>query len=74
MAVAGVPPRIMGIGLALATRKVLELIGLSLGQLDVIELNEAFAAQGIAVLRDLGLAANDPRVNPTVVPSHWGIR
>jgi acetyl-CoA C-acetyltransferase len=64
MATAGVAPRIMGMGPAPATRKVLELTGLSLGQMDVIELNEAFAAQGIAVLRDLGLADDDPRVNP----------
>jgi acetyl-CoA C-acetyltransferase len=64
MATAGVPPRIMGIGPAPATRKVLELTGLSLQQMDVIELNEAFAAQGLAVLRDLGVADDDPRVNP----------
>ncbi len=64
MATAGVPPRIMGIGPAPATRKVLELTGLSLAQIDVIELNEAFAAQGLAVLRDLGIADDDPRVNP----------
>ena len=64
MATAGVPPRIMGIGPAPATRKVLALTGLSLDQMDVIELNEAFAAQGLAVLRDLGLADDDPRVNP----------
>jgi acetyl-CoA C-acetyltransferase len=64
MATAGVPPRIMGIGPAPATRKVLELTGLSLAQMDVIELNEAFAAQGLAVLRDLGLQDDDPRVNP----------
>jgi 3-oxoadipyl-CoA thiolase len=64
MATAGVPPRIMGIGPAPATRRVLELTGLSLAQMDVIELNEAFAAQGLAVLRDLGLADDDPRVNP----------
>jgi len=64
MATAGVPPRIMGIGPAPATRKVLELTGLSLAQIDVIELNEAFAAQGLAVLRDLGVADDDPRVNP----------
>jgi 3-oxoadipyl-CoA thiolase len=64
MATAGLAPRIMGMGPAPATRKVLELTGLSLGQMDVIELNEAFAAQGIAVLRDLGLADDDPRVNP----------
>lgn len=64
MAATGVLPRIMGIGPAPATSKVRELTGLSLGQLDVIELNEAFAAQGLAVLRDLGLADDDPRVNP----------
>jgi acetyl-CoA acyltransferase len=54
----------MGIGPAPATRKLLALSGLSLAQFDVIELNEAFAAQGLAVLRDLGLADDDPRVNP----------
>ena len=64
MATAGVAPRIMGFGPAPATRKVLELTGISLAQLDVIELNEAFAAQGLAVLRDLGLADDDARVNP----------
>ena len=64
MATAGVAPRIMGIGPAPATRKVLELTGLSLAQMDVIELNEAFAAQGLAVLRELGLQDDDPRVNP----------
>jgi len=64
MATAGVAPRIMGIGPAPATRKVLELTGLTLAQIDVIELNEAFAAQGLAVLRELGLADDDPRVNP----------
>jgi 3-oxoadipyl-CoA thiolase len=64
MATAGVPPRIMGIGPAPATRKVLELTGLKLEQMDVIELNEAFAAQGLAVLRDLGLKDDDVRVNP----------
>ena len=64
MATAGVPPRIMGMGPAPATRRVLALTGLSLAQMDVIELNEAFAAQGLAVLRDLGLADDDPRVNP----------
>ena len=66
MAVAGVAPRIMGIGPAPATRKVLELTGLTLAQMDIIELNEAFAAQGLAVLRDLGLKDDDPRVN------QWG--
>jgi acetyl-CoA C-acetyltransferase len=64
MATAGLAPRIMGMGPAPATRKVLALTGLSLARLDVIELNEAFAAQGLAVLRDLGLADDDPRVNP----------
>jgi len=64
MATAGVPPRVMGIGPAPATRKVLELTGLTLAQIDVIELNEAFAAQGLAVLRELGLADDDARVNP----------
>ncbi len=64
MATAGVAPRIMGIGPAPATRKVLKLTGLSLAQMDVIELNEAFAAQGLAVLRDLGLPDDDARVNP----------
>jgi len=64
MATAGVPPRLMGMGQAPATRKVLELAGLTLADLDVIELNEAFAAQGLAVLRDLGLDDADPRVNP----------
>ena len=64
MATADVAPRIMGFGPAPATRKVLELTGLSLRQMDVIELNEAFAAQGLAVLRNLGLADDDVRVNP----------
>jgi 3-oxoadipyl-CoA thiolase len=63
MATVGVPPRIMGIGPAPATQKVLALTGLTLEQLDVIELNEAFAAQGLAVLRELGLADDDARVN-----------
>ena len=64
MATVGVAPRIMGIGPAPATQKVLALTGLSLAQMDVIELNEAFAAQGLAVLRLLGLQDDDPRVNP----------
>jgi len=64
MATAGVAPRIMGMGPAPATRKVLALTGLTLDQMDVIELNEAFASQGLAVLRDLGLADDDARVNP----------
>ena len=64
MATAGVAPRIMGFGPSPATRKVLALTGLALAQMEVIELNEAFAAQGLAVLRDLGLADDDARVNP----------
>jgi acetyl-CoA C-acetyltransferase len=64
MATAGLAPRIMGFGPAPATRKVLALAGLRLDQMDVIELNEAFAAQGLAVTRDLGLSDDDPRVNP----------
>ncbi len=63
MACAGVAPRIMGIGPAPATQRVLALTGLSLKQIDVIELNEAFAAQGLAVLRMLGLMDDDERVN-----------
>jgi acetyl-CoA acyltransferase len=64
MATAGVLPRIMGFGPAPAVRKVLAKAGLTLDQMDVIELNEAFAAQGLAVLRDLGLADDEERVNP----------
>jgi len=64
MATAGVPPRIMGMGPAPATRKVLEKAGLNLGDIDVIELNEAFAAQGLAVMRDLGLPDDAAHVNP----------
>lgn len=64
MATAGVPPRVMGIGPAPATQKLLARTGVSIAQLDVIELNEAFAAQGLAVLRMLGIADDDPRVNP----------
>jgi acetyl-CoA acetyltransferase len=64
MAVAGVAPRIMGIGPAPASRKLLDRLGLTIAQMDVIELNEAFAAQGLAVLRQLGIADDDPRVNP----------
>ena len=63
MAVAGVAPRLMGIGPVPATQKVLAQTGLALAQLDVIELNEAFAAQGLAVLRQLGLPDDDERVN-----------
>ena len=64
MATAGVAPRIMGMGPAPATQKVLAQTGLTLKQMDVIELNEAFASQGLAVLRQLGLADDDARVNP----------
>ena len=64
MATAGVLPRIMGFGPAPAVRKVLAKTGLTLAQMDVIELNEAFAAQGLAVLRDLGLADDAAHVNP----------
>ncbi len=64
MAVAGVEPRIMGIGPAPAVKKVLAQVGLSIDQIDVIELNEAFAAQGLAVLREIGVADDDSRVNP----------
>ncbi len=64
MATAGVAPRIMGMGPAPASQKVLALTGLTIAQMDVIELNEAFAAQGLAVLRALGVPDTDPRVNP----------
>jgi len=64
MATAGVAPRIMGFGPAPAVKKLLAQTGLRLDQMDVIELNEAFAAQGLAVTRDLGLADDDSRVNP----------
>jgi len=64
MAVAGVAPRVMGIGPAPASKKLLARLGLTIAQMDVIELNEAFAAQGLAVLRQLGLGDDDPRVNP----------
>ena len=64
MAVAGVAPRIMGIGPAPASKKLLARLGLTIAQMDVIELNEAFAAQGLAVLRQLGVADDDARVNP----------
>ncbi|PIG00518.1 3-oxoadipyl-CoA thiolase [Comamonas sp. 26] len=66
MAASGIAPRIMGMGPAPATRKVLEMTGLTLEQMDIIELNEAFAAQGLAVLRDLGLKDDDCRIN------QWG--
>jgi 3-oxoadipyl-CoA thiolase len=64
MATAGVPPRVMGIGPVPAVRKVLATAGLTLDQMDVIELNEAFAAQALAVLRELGLRDDEARVNP----------
>ena len=64
MATAGVAPRIMGVGPAPATRRLLEKTGVRLDQIDVIELNEAFASQGLAVVRDLGLPDDSPKVNP----------
>jgi 3-oxoadipyl-CoA thiolase len=64
LASAGVPPRIMGIGPVPSTRKLMERLGLKIGQFDVIELNEAFASQGIAVLRQLGVAEDADFVNP----------
>ena len=64
MATAGVAPRIMGIGPAPASKKLLARLGLDIAQMDVIELNEAFASQGLAVLRELGVADDDARVNP----------
>jgi acetyl-CoA acyltransferase len=63
-ATAGVAPRVMGIGPAPASQKLLQQLGMSIDQMDVIELNEAFAAQGLAVTRMLGIADDDPRVNP----------
>ncbi len=64
MATAGVPPRVMGIGPAPASKKLLAQLGMTIDQVDVIELNEAFASQGLATLRELGVADDDPRVNP----------
>ena len=64
MATAGVAPRVMGIGPAPATKKLLEMTGLGIGDVDLIELNEAFAAQGLAVMRELGLADDAEHVNP----------
>jgi 3-oxoadipyl-CoA thiolase len=64
MATAGVAPRIMGMGPAPASKKVLAQLGMTIDQMDVIELNEAFASQGLAVLRELGVADDDARVNP----------
>ena len=63
-ATAGVAPRIMGFGPAPASKKLMARLGLSQSDFDVIELNEAFASQGLATLRDLGIADDDPRVNP----------
>ena len=63
-ATAGVPPRIMGIGPVPASRKALAKAGLTIDDMDVIEINEAFAAQGIACLRELGIADDAPHVNP----------
>ena len=74
MAAAGVPPRVMGIGPVPATRRALERAGLTLGQMDVIELNEAFAAQSLAVLRDLGLPRMPHISMPMAVRSPWAIR
>jgi acetyl-CoA acyltransferase len=74
MATAGVAPRVMGIGPAPATQKVLALTGLTLEQMDVIELNEAFAAQGLAVLRMLGLQDDDRASTRTAAPSRWATR
>src|SRR4030095_8699264 len=62
-AVAGVPPRIMGIGPAPASEKLMKRFGLAIGDFDVIELNEAFAAQGLAVLRQLGIPDDDSRAH-----------
>ena len=64
LAAGGVPPRIMGIGPVPSTNKLMSRLGLKMDDLDIIELNEAFAAQGLAVLRELGIDDNDPRVNP----------
>jgi 3-oxoadipyl-CoA thiolase len=64
MASAGVPPRIMGIGPVPSTRKLMERLGLKIGDFDVIELNEAFASQGLACMRQLGLADDAEHVNP----------
>ena len=64
MATAGVEPRLMGLGPVPATRRVLERAGLSIHDMDVIELNEAFAAQALGVLRELGLPDDAPHVNP----------
>ena len=72
MAAAGIEPRVMGAGPIPAVKKLLARTGLSIEQMDVIELNEAFAAQGLAVLRDLGVADDDPRVNPMGLARNLG--
>ena len=64
MAAGGVPPRVMGIGPVPSTKKLLARLGLTMDDMDIIELNEAFAAQGLAVLRELDVADDDERVNP----------
>jgi acetyl-CoA C-acetyltransferase len=64
MATAGVAPRVMGIGPAPASKKLLNQLGMTIDQMDIIELNEAFASQALAVLRELGVRDDDPRVNP----------
>ena len=64
MAAAGVPPRIIGYGPVPATRKVLQITGLSLDDMDILEFNEAFAVQALTCTRELGLADDDPRINP----------
>jgi 3-oxoadipyl-CoA thiolase len=64
MASAGVPPRIMGIGPVPSTRKLMEKLGLRISDFDLIELNEAFASQGLAVMRQLGLPDDAEQVNP----------
>jgi len=64
MASAGVEPRVMGIGPVPAVRKLVERLGLAVSDFDVIELNEAFASQGLAVMRELGIADDSPKVNP----------
>jgi acetyl-CoA acyltransferase len=73
-AVAGVEPRIMGIGPVYATEKALQRADLNLDDMDIIELNEAFAAQALACTRAMGLEDNDPRINPNGGPSLWAIR
>ena len=64
MASAGVAPRVMGMGPVYSTRKLLSRLQMNIGQFDAIELNEAFAAQGLAVMRELGLPDDSPHVNP----------